>query len=326
MKSLWSIGVVACVASLGSPSSLVWGQAAGGPGAVPPVGVLDDDGADAPAGEARLPGAVPSSQPSPAETAAGAQTNPSPPASNYGPTSSAAGSTPGSTASPDQLEAERLRIWSSPRMVEARQWVSDYGQRSARFTSQDAARYLEWMRQLSPTDMNRWLDRYDARRAQLARAAEVARAARQASVSQALERQQGFQQARDTAVRNQTAGALLARDRIAQQQMQGHAAAAAQDASRNALLSQQNARDFSWIIFPSRRTRAFAAATLPGDLPAGDPRNFARGEGANAAAADIVGPEGEPLGVVQGLGGGRAIGGNSGVAAPNAGGGAAGGS
>jgi hypothetical protein len=216
---------------------------------------------------------------------------------------------PGSTlATPDTVEAQRLKIWSSPQMVEAREWVLDRGRRSTRFTMVDATRFLADLRQRSPEEMQRWLDRYVARRKQLARTAEVTNFARQMSLEHSLSRLQQIADAYDNINAEQSEAALAARDRIHGQQEQSLFLAGARQEFRTAMLADRSSMDYQWIIFPPLLTLQKAAAvTTPGDLPASDPNNFLRdvadpgnsapvgGSGAGPNAGGINGgPNGGP--------------------------------
>lgn len=251
--------------------------------------------------------------------------NPMPPAGATTPNRAVAGAPAPGTAASDaapettpypetpspgspEYDAARLKIWESPEMKQARQWVEEYGRRSARFKPYDAQRFLTKLSQMSPQDMQHWLNRYTAHRANLARSAEVARAARQTAVDQTIARLQAVQQSYENFNQGTTEGALMARDRLLAQQEGTVGMTIARQADRDAQMAAMYATDYSWIVNIPLRERWMAAASLPGDLPAGDPRNFIRGDvlGAGDAVAhgpvDVNVPAGGPPGTEGGTG------------------------
>jgi hypothetical protein len=202
----------------------------------------------------------------------------------------------GPALSESQLEAQRIKIWESPAMKEARAYVEEYGRRSKQFSQADAEQYLAKLRQMSPTEMRQWLDRFAARQERNARAAAVAKAARQTAVEQAVSRLQAVQQSYDSFNQGQTEGANVARNQLATQQQLAGDMSAAKQADRLAILTQQFAGNpYRWIYMPPLvvQERAAASAT-PGDLPRGDPGNFLKGDapipGEAAAAFGLGGP------------------------------------
>jgi hypothetical protein len=176
-------------------------------------------------------------------------------------------------------------------MRKARDYIVEYGRRSARFNSQAADRYLVRLSQMSAPQMKEWLAKFESRQGAVARSDEVARAARQTAVDQAIGRLQAVQQSYDAFNQGRTLGALTARDQIDAQRQFTDQMSAARQMDRNATLTQFSLPTYDWIVNPPYRMRAAAAAVLPGDLPAGDPRNFIRGDvlspeqAASAAAA-----------------------------------------
>jgi hypothetical protein len=114
------------------------------------------------------------------------------------------------------------------------------------------------------------------------RGAEVAARARELAVRQALDRQQAVQQSFENASQASTAAAGALREQLAQQRRAGEQAALVRQTMRDMQVAQRYLPMYDWIVFPPLYVRQMAAATLPGDLPPGDPRNFIRG--------DVVGP------------------------------------
>jgi hypothetical protein len=204
------------------------------------------------------------------------------------PATQSAALTSGPTTPSAGSDIERLKIWNSAEMVGAREWVRDHSRRSVRFTPQDADAYLARLRQLSPQQMQQWLQRYHARQANITRSQEVARAARQMSISRARAWQQEVQRTYANLKIGQAQAALMAQDQYQTQSMLGGARAAGIEAERAAVVANRLDNDYSWLWKPNYYTQRAAAISLPGNLPAGDPRNFIRG--------DVPGP-GDGVGV-----------------------------
>jgi hypothetical protein len=128
--------------------------------------------------------------------------------------------------------------------------------------------------------MRAWLERYAQRRASLARSAEVERQAREIAIAQALERQAAVRQSYENINMGQTEGALFAREQLRGLRLRGEVLGAMRRTERDARLTAEMYsppyREFwdpPWYV----RIRA-AAASLPGDLPSTDPRNYIRGD------------------------------------------------
>jgi hypothetical protein len=163
-------------------------------------------------------------------------------------------------------------------MREARAYVAEYAQRSRQFTPAHADRYLESLRQASPEQMENWLSRFAAQRAAVRRGNEVQHRGREIAVQQSLDRLQAAQRSLDRIAAGQSASASAAQSQIAQQRRVADQAGALRRAVRDAQLSQWRTPAYDWLIFPPVYVQQMAAATLPGDLPAGDPRNEIRGD------------------------------------------------
>jgi hypothetical protein len=185
----------------------------------------------------------------------------------------------------------RMALWNSPEMVDARRYVLEYSQRSARSSLKEGEQFLARVSQLSPSEMKAWLERLQARRAAIARQQEVTSAARQFSLEQAAQRQEQSRQAHANINQWQSLSAIYLQDRLQTQQLATRQQQSLREAGRTSAIASQRI----WFdpfaptldpVSPSRRTRAFAAATLPGDLPRSDPRNFERDPSAASDAAD----------------------------------------
>ena len=191
----------------------------------------------------------------------------------------------------------RLALWNSPEMVDARRYVLEYSQRSARSSLKEGEQFLARVYQLSPTEMKAWLERLQARRAAIARQQEVTAAARQFSLEQAAQRQMESRQARDNINQWQSLSAMYLQDRLQTQQLATRQQQSLREAGRTSAIASQRI----WFdpfaptfdpASPPAATRYRAAASLPGDLPRGDPANFSEpavsGEGGAAQSGGAV--------------------------------------
>jgi hypothetical protein len=197
-------------------------------------------------------------------------------------TNGAAGSYAKDPAAANDDDARRA-LWNSPEMVDARRYVLEYSQRSARSSLKEGEQFLARVYELSPTEMKAWLERLQARRAAIARQQEVTAAARQFSLEQAAQRQQQSRQAHANINQWQSLSAIYLQDRLQTQQLATRQQQSLREAGRtNAIASQRIWFDpFAPSLDPASppaATRYRAAASLPGDLPRSDPRNFIRNE------------------------------------------------
>jgi hypothetical protein len=210
-----------------------------------------------------------------------------PPATQNG-VSPAGAVTEGNYPQEDEVDYDALRaeIWNSAEMREAREFVMEYAQRSAQSSPQEGRTFLLRLSQLSPDDMRSWLERYEQSRMRLSIGEAAQDNARQLGLENAIERQ------------NET-----------------------RQAYANINQYQSLAAEWAYPTFdpmtPPRRVAA--AATLPGDLPAGDPRNFIRGEegidiGAGTSPQDAASAAsgGDPSSGAAAAGGGGAASGGGG--------------
>jgi hypothetical protein len=227
-----------------------------------------------------------------AQTAPAQTTTPANGATTTGPVIPPAPATPtpnGAAARYDQEPAAandydaRLALWNSPEMVDARRYVLEYSQRSARSSLKEGEQFLARVYQLSPTEMKAWLERLQTRRAAIARQQEVTAAARQFSLEQAAQRQMESRQARDNINQWQSLSAMYLQDRLQTQQLATRQQQSLREAGRTSAIASQRI----WFdpfaptfdpASPPAATRYRASASLPGDLPRSDPRNFIRGE------------------------------------------------
>ena len=191
----------------------------------------------------------------------------------------------------------RLAIWNSPEMVDARRYVLEYSQRSARSSLKEGEQFLARVSRLSPSEMSAWLERLQARRAAIARQQDVTSAARQLSLEHAAQRLEEARQARANINQWQSLSAMYLQDRLQSQQLATRQQQSLREMGRtNAIAAQRVWFDPLAPSFdpasPPAATRYRAAASLPGDLPRGDPANFSEpginGEGGAAQSGGAV--------------------------------------
>jgi hypothetical protein len=218
-------------------------------------------------------------------------------------------------------EALRRAVWHSTEMLDARAYVLAYAERSARSSRAQGEQYLRRVSKLSSEQMTAWLQRLQAQRAGLEGRRLAEEEARELSVAVAEER------LRLTAEAGFNAQQAKARLTDSWRQRQAELAApvlSRQDQWSAAVAGQRLAYDAMAPTLdpasPPRWVRAMAAASLPGDLPRGDPANFSRGD--DRGGGGIPTGVGDSGAAASGAGGGAASAGEAaGAAAPAAGGG-----
>jgi hypothetical protein len=218
-------------------------------------------------------------------------------------------------------EALRQAVWHSAEMLDARAYVLDYSQRSAGSSRSQGERYLQRISELSSEEMTEWLRRLQELRAGLERQRQVEEEARQWSVERAVQRLQESQQAGFNAQRAKDWLAEYWQQQAVQQATLADSRAQREGERAAALAGQQLVYDpFAPTLDPAsppRWIRAMAAASLPGDLPRGDPANFSRGDDRGGGSGAAVGLDGA---AVSGAAGGGAATGAAVAPAPVAGG------
>ena len=245
-------------------------------------------------------------------------------AQSSGTTSIRSSTSPTSPEGTDQAVAEealRQAVWHSTEMLDARAYVLAYAERSTQASRAQGEQYLRRVSELSSKQMTEWLQRLQAQRAGLEGRRLAEEKARELSVGEAEER---LRQAGQAGFNAQQAKAQLT-DAWRQEQ----AELAVPGLSRlekwaAALAGQRLAYDPMGPTLdpasPPRSVRAMAAASLPGDLPRGDPANFSRGD--DRGGGVVTSSVGDGGAALSGAGGGAASAGDAaGAAAPAAGGG-----
>ncbi len=218
-------------------------------------------------------------------------------------------------------EALRRAVWHSTEMLAARAYVLAYSERSKRMSQADGERYLRRVSQLSSEEMLDWIAHVQRQRAALERRRLAEEEARELSVGLAEERLRLAEQAGFNA---QQAKAWLSDTWRQQQAELATPGLSRLDKWAAALAGQRLAYDPMAPTLdpasPPRSVRAMAAASLPGDLPRGDPANFSLGDdrGGGSGISTGVGDGGA---AASGAESGAAPGGEAAGAAPATGGG-----
>jgi hypothetical protein len=74
---------------------------------------------------------------------------------------------------PATNDKARDAIWNSPEMLQARGWLDRYFAVSARTTPQEAQRYMDRLRSMTPDDMKRWLAAFKQRQGAAIQSQEI---------------------------------------------------------------------------------------------------------------------------------------------------------
>ena len=213
-------------------------------------------------------------------------------------------------------EALRRAVWHSTEMLDARAYVLAYAERSAQSSRSQGEAYLRRVSELSSEQMTAWLQRLQAQRVGLERRRLAEEEARELSVGLAEERSRLAEQAGFNA---QQAKAWLT-DTWLQQAELATPGLSRLDKWAAALAGQRLAYDPLAPTLdptsPRRSVRAMAAASLPGDLPRGDPANFSRGDDRGGGGVSVDAGDGGAA-----ASGAASAGDAAGGAAPAAGGG-----
>jgi hypothetical protein len=193
-------------------------------------------------------------------------------------------------------EALRRAVWHSTEMLAARAYVLAYCERSKRMSRTDGERYLRRVSQLSSEEMLEWLGRVQQQRAALERRRLAEEEARALSVGLAEERLRKMDEAGYNV--GQTKAWMTETWR-----QQAELAAEPATSARLPISERAAALAAQRLVFdpfaptldpasPGAYERYAAAASLPGDLPRGDPANFLRGDDRGGATTGIDGSVG----------------------------------
>lgn len=185
---------------------------------------------------------------------------------------------------PEDYSNDPQVIWNSAKMQEARWFVKNYCQRAVGTSPAEGEKFLKRLSQLPADQMRGWLRRYEQRRVNIMVERSLEHMARQLMLEHAISQQEAIRQAyaNVSQLKAQAAEAM----RIRAEQL-----AAAQAGQHDDAISLDSGPAYDPMhpsFDPARRLaedlllgvpieQAAAAASLPGDLPPDDPRNFERG-------------------------------------------------
>lgn len=121
------------------------------------------------------------------------------------------------TSVPAGMDPAAAKIWTSPQMVKARQWLHDYATHSAKVTPQEAKQYLSELEGMSAGQMKLWLLKFQEEEEEQQRQYHAWRQAHEAALGHALAMQQQIQQSYANINRDQTEAAQVAESQLDQQ-------------------------------------------------------------------------------------------------------------
>lgn len=231
--------------------------------------------------------------------------------------------TPTASDATDAIREEALQraVWHSTEMLDARAYVLAYCERHQGMGREQGERYLQRVSQLSSAEMQAWLRRLQEKRTGLEGQRLAEEEAREWSLDRALERLNQMQQAGTNAQQAKARQSDEWQMRQAEMHAAGGTAPYGPATGWSAALAGQRLvfNPFAPSFDPASPPAAVAAAaSLPGDLPRGDPMNFYRGddrgggglsgaavlEGAASAAPSAGGDAAAMGGAVEGAAGG----------------------
>jgi hypothetical protein len=120
-------------------------------------------------------------------------------------------------ASEAEMKAEREKIWNSPAMLRARAWLQDYCSKSAKVTPEMAKRYQQELENMTPSQMEVWLLKFNEEEEQRQQQHAYWQQANEARLKQAMAFRQQTQQAYENINKAQTESALNAQQQINEQ-------------------------------------------------------------------------------------------------------------
>lgn len=121
-------------------------------------------------------------------------------------------------ATPEAQELERQKLWDSPEMVEAREWLLDHMARSAQISPSQSKRYMEELERLSAEQLKLWLMTFEEQQAERTRQREGFERGRQQSVENAMRQNEARQQSGQNINRTRDEAARMAQENMRNQQ------------------------------------------------------------------------------------------------------------
>lgn len=119
---------------------------------------------------------------------------------------------------PEAQELERQKLWDSPEMVEAREWLLDHMARSAQISPSQSKRYMKELEQLNAEQLKLWLITFEEQQAERTRQREGFERGRQQSVENAMRQNEARQQSGQNINRTRDEAARQAQESMRNQQ------------------------------------------------------------------------------------------------------------
>jgi len=122
------------------------------------------------------------------------------------------------TSVPAGMDPAAAKIWTSPQMIKARQWLAVYCARSAKVTPAEAKQYMSELEGMSAVQMKLWLLKFDEQDEIQQRQYQAWQRAHQVSLKQALAMQRAISQSYSNINRDETQAAESEEGELKQQQ------------------------------------------------------------------------------------------------------------
>lgn len=119
---------------------------------------------------------------------------------------------------PEAQELARQKLWESPEMIEAREWLLDHMARSAQISPSQSKRYMEELERLSAEQLKLWLMTFEEQQAERARQREGFERGRQQAVENAMRQNEARQQSGQNINRTRDEAARMAQENMRNQQ------------------------------------------------------------------------------------------------------------
>lgn len=124
------------------------------------------------------------------------------------------------TSVPPSMDPAAAKIWTSPQMLKARQWLADYCSHSAKVTPQMAKQYMSELEGMSPSQMQLWLLKFEHEEEQQQQQYAAWQKMHEAGLRHALAVQQAVQQSYSNINRDITEAAQTEQGQLERQQQQ----------------------------------------------------------------------------------------------------------
>lgn len=124
------------------------------------------------------------------------------------------------TSVPAGMDPAAAKIWTSPQMLKARQWLADYCAHSAKVTPAEAKQYMSELEGMSATQMKLWLLKFQEHDEIQQQQYQAWQKAHQAALSQAIAMQKSIRESYSNINRDETEAAETEQKKLNQQQQE----------------------------------------------------------------------------------------------------------